>query len=39
MGRGDDDDVSEDGYDPGDEDSDDDAELFILETNKEGENQ
>jgi len=33
--RRDDDDVSEDGYDPGDEASDDEAERFILDVERE----
>lgn len=39
MGGDNDDDVSEDDYDPGEDDSDDEAERFILDVNKEGENQ
>lgn len=38
MGKNKDDDVSDDGYDPGDEASDDDAELFIQEVHRQGEN-
>jgi hypothetical protein len=38
MGKKDDDDVSEEGYDPGDEGSDDEAERFILDTHRDTEN-
>lgn len=37
MGKKDDDDVSEDGYDPG-EDSDDEAEEFILDVTRDADN-
>jgi len=38
-GKDDDDDVSEDGYDPGDDASDDEAEAFILDVHRDTENE